>query len=150
MHPKRIARTVIAFAFGVATAAAVAAADWSTSPAVVPNADRERVIEQPQPAPPHPGGHSAVRANPNQQPLASALPVIVRTTAAKTGQAILSHVARRDNHRKRDVQMTTFLDTETPLDQLDRENCASSPAVHVVDLDAFRATTSTRPASAGR
>ena len=35
---KHIARTVIAFALGVATAAAIAAADSSTSPAVLPNA----------------------------------------------------------------------------------------------------------------
>jgi hypothetical protein len=54
MHLRHIARSGIAFAVGFAIAAAIATAESSTTPPVLPNHDQERVTDQPQPAPPHP------------------------------------------------------------------------------------------------
>ena len=67
MHLKHTARTMIAFALGVATAAAIAAADSSTSPPVLFNPGQGRLIEQPQPAPPHTPGRAAVKPRPDQK-----------------------------------------------------------------------------------
>jgi hypothetical protein len=50
MHLEHIARRVIAFPVGVAVAAAIATAESSTSPPVVPSHDQERVTKQPQSA----------------------------------------------------------------------------------------------------